>query len=51
MCRSGRCCWPLQLPDACAGDYQPGDVLGGKYKVQGVMGRGSNGVTYRVWHP
>ena len=34
-----------------AGDYQPGDVLGGKYKVQGVMGRGSNGVTYRVRHP
>ena len=31
-----------------AGDYQPGDVLGGKYKVLGVMGRGSNGITYRV---
>ena len=23
-------------------------MLGGKYKVLGVMGRGSNGVTYRV---
>ena len=23
-----------------AGDYQPGDVLGGRYKVLGVMGRG-----------
>ncbi|CAK0784475.1 hypothetical protein CVIRNUC_007679 [Coccomyxa viridis] len=33
------------------GDYQPGDVLGGKYKVQGVMGRGSNGVTYRAEGP
>ena len=31
-----------------AGDYQAGDMLGGRYKVLGVMGRGSNGVTYRV---
>lgn len=32
-----------------AGDYIPGDVLG-KYRVLEVIGRGSNGVTYKVWH-
>ena len=32
-----------------AGDYKPGDVLG-KYRVLEVIGRGSNGVTYKVWH-
>ena len=31
-----------------AGDYKPGDVLG-KYRVLEVIGRGSNGVTYKVW--
>lgn len=30
------------------GDYRPGDILGGKYEVLEVMGRGSNGVTYKV---
>jgi hypothetical protein len=35
---------------AClVGDYKPGDVLGGKYKVVDVMGRGSNGITYKAW--
>ena len=33
---------------ASAGDYSPGDVLGQKYTVVEVIGRGSNGVTYRV---
>ena len=37
-----RACW------AHAGDYQPGDLLEGKYSVISVMGRGSNGVTYKV---
>jgi hypothetical protein len=31
-----------------AGDYSVGDLLGGKYEVQGIIGRGSNGVTYKV---
>ncbi len=31
-----------------SGDYRAGDVLGGKYTVLEVMGRGSNGVTYKV---
>lgn len=30
-----------------AGDYKPGDMLG-KYRVLEVIGRGSNGVTYKV---
>ncbi|KAK9834867.1 hypothetical protein WJX81_004804 [Elliptochloris bilobata] len=32
---------------AWAGDYKPGDVLG-KYRVLDVIGRGSNGVTYKA---
>ena len=34
-----------------AGDYRPGDVVGGKYEVVDIMGRGSNGVTYRALGP
>lgn len=30
------------------GDYSPGDVLDKKYKIQEIIGRGSNGVTYKV---
>ena len=37
----------LMVP--AAGDYKPGDVLG-KYRVLEVIGRGSNGVTYKVRH-
>lgn len=33
-----------------AGDYSPGDQLG-KYRVLEVLGRGSNGVTYKVREP
>lgn len=38
---------PVDLYDVCAGDYRPGDQLG-KYRVLEVIGRGSNGVTYKV---
>ena len=31
-----------------AGDYKPGDILGGKYTVVETLGRGSSGVTYKV---
>jgi hypothetical protein len=31
-----------------SGDYQPGDLLGGKYRVVETMGRGGSGVTYKV---
>ena len=31
-----------------AGDYQAGDVLGGKYTVVETLGRGSRGVPYKV---
>ncbi len=34
-----------------AGDYRPGDVVGGKYEVVDIMGRGSNGVTYKALGP
>ena len=34
--------------EARAGDFQPGDVLGGQYTVVETLGRGSNGVTYKV---
>ncbi|EIE21372.1 kinase-like protein [Coccomyxa subellipsoidea C-169] len=34
-----------------SGDYRAGDVLGGKYTVLEVMGRGSNGVTYKAEGP
>ena len=39
--------------EACptAGDYRPGDVVGGKYEVVDIMGRGSNGVTYKALDP
>ena len=30
------------------GDYSPGDVLGEKYTIIETIGRGSNGVTYKV---
>lgn len=40
-------CSPLTLP-VLTGDYSPGDILGDKYHVKGVIGRGSNGVTYKV---
>ena len=30
------------------GDYSPGDVLGEKYTIIEIIGRGSNGVTYKV---
>ncbi|KAK9809971.1 hypothetical protein WJX72_002794 [[Myrmecia] bisecta] len=33
------------------GDHKPGDVLGGKYTVQEVLGRGSTGVTYKAKEP
>ena len=36
------------MADFAVGDYSPGDVLDGKYTVVGVIGRGSNGVTYKV---
>ena len=38
----------LKAQVASAGDYSPGDVLGQKYTVVEVIGRGSNAVTYRV---
>ncbi len=44
MMKQSKC---LNVP-LCAGDYRAGDVLGGKYTVLEVMGRGSNGVTYKV---
>lgn len=31
-----------------AGDYKPGDVLGGRYTVVETLGRGSSGITYKV---
>ena len=37
----------MDLPGVRAGDYRPGDQLG-KYQVLEVIGRGSNGVTYKV---
>ena len=33
---------------SAAGNYKPGDVLGGKYTVLETLGRGSSGVTYKV---
>jgi len=33
---------------ATMGDYQPGDLLGGKYIVRELLGRGSTGATYKV---
>ena len=38
---------PVDLYGVRAGDYRPGDQLG-KYRVLEVIGRGSNGVTYKV---
>lgn len=38
----------LEAVSTSAGDYSAGDLLGGKYRVQEVIGRGSSGVTYRV---
>lgn len=32
------------------GDYQPGDVLGSKYTVRELLGRGTTGATYKVRH-
>lgn len=31
-----------------AGDYKAGEVVGGRYEMQEVIGQGSSGVTYKA---
>ncbi|CAL5229641.1 g13005 [Coccomyxa viridis] len=40
-----------ELNHVWTGDYLPGDMLGGRYTVVSVLGRGSTGVTYRAEGP
>ena len=39
---------PQRLLHHDRGEHLPGDLLGGKYTVQDVLGRGSTGITYKV---
>ena len=34
-----------------AGDYKAGEVVGGRYEMQEVIGQGSSGVTYKAGLP
>lgn len=40
---------PIQhLSNWHAGDYKAGEVVGGRYEMQEVIGQGSSGVTYKA---
>ncbi len=39
---------PQRLLRHDRGEHLPGDLLGGKYTVRDVLGRGSTGITYKV---